>query len=145
MNQCSFSFVIPRCKGVLIVHGTYAEVDVVKQGRHKRQDHVGISFVEVLEPPDAGSGQVIVLIGDLANAEDHDDEDGNLDDVVEVECYQVCIRLLRVVVYRGCCEAQALEKRELGVFEEIDCQSNVGGSLPHLIYEDHLSDHQRGK
>ena len=69
----------------IVLGNASAEVDVIEDGGDDGQDQVGVGFVQVGEPPNASTGQGVVLVGDLPDAEDHDDEDGDLDDVVEVE------------------------------------------------------------
>ena len=70
----------------------------MEESSDEGQDHVWVCFVEILKPPDACTSKVVVLVGDLSNTQYHDDEHGDLYDVVEVESDQVCISLLCVVI-----------------------------------------------
>jgi hypothetical protein len=112
--------VIPLCKKYYKLkkkNSIYTEVDVVEDGSQNREDQVWVGLVEIFEPPYPRSCQIIIFIRDLPDAEHHDNEDWDLNDVVKVESQKVGIGLLRIIIDSRGRVPESRPQRHIRVFE----------------------------
>ena len=96
-----------------------AEVHVVENRGDEWQNEVRVSLVKILEPEHASTCELLVFSADHADREDHDDEDGQLDQVVEEEGGQAGVRLLGEVEDGAGSVPHLLGQGELAVLEQV--------------------------
>ena len=122
----------------------YSKIEIVEDGCHYRKYQIRVSFIKIFEPPYTSSGQIFILMWNLSYTEYHHNKDRDLNQIVEVECYQVGLSLLCIVIYCGCRISEPWEERHLWMLEKLHNQSDVGWGLTHFIDKYHLPDHKWG-